>query len=242
MLSRETGYDRDYGQNPYGGYDDVDQSPFLYIGPETPEALPAMARVVTVDLNGESVAYPYEVLATVRAVNDTVGNVPIVVLWAPGTASALDANRVDEGKDVGAATTFSRELDGQTLTFALDGDRVLDEQTGSEWNVLGRAVSGSLEGQRLEPIAGINHFWFSWAAFRPETRIYRPERQTADAPLVTPGSTVPSSAGVIIVSLMRKNMFMVPTSSMDALSTALSHSTCVNPCAWAPSAARSEAA
>ncbi len=62
-----------------------------------------MARVVTVDpsassgqaLNGEAVAYPYDVLQEVRVVvNDT-------------------------------------------------------------------AVS-------------INHFWFSWAAFKPETRIYRP--------------------------------------------------------------------
>ncbi|TEU00250.1 MAG: DUF3179 domain-containing protein, partial [Dehalococcoidia bacterium] len=104
VLSRETGYSRDYGRNPYAGYDDVNNSPFLYRGPETPGALPPMARVVTVDLNGEAVGYPYDVLQEVHVVNDIVGGVPIVVLWAPGTASALDALSVAGGDDVGAAT------------------------------------------------------------------------------------------------------------------------------------------
>ncbi|NIO68871.1 MAG: DUF3179 domain-containing protein [Anaerolineae bacterium] len=189
VLSRETGYSRDYGRNPYTGYDDVNRSPFLYVGPETPGTLPPMARVVTVDLNGEAVGYPYDVLQEVHVVNDTVGGVPIVVLWAPGTASALDAGSVAGGDDVGAATTFSRELDGQTLTFVFDGDRILDEQTGSEWDVLGQAVSGSLAGSQLTPVVSINHFWFSWAAFRPETRVYGPDQPTSATP-----STVPESS------------------------------------------------
>ncbi len=51
------------------------------------------------------------------------------------------------------------------------------EETGSEWNVLGEAVAGELEGSRLEPVVSIDHFWFSWAAFRPETRIYEPQNE-----------------------------------------------------------------
>jgi len=174
VLSRETGYRRDYGRNPYTGYDDVDQSPFLYQGPATPGTLPAMARVVTVDLNGEAIAYPYDLLQEVHVVNDTVSGVPIVVLWEPGTASALDAGDVALGRDVGTANVFSRDLDGQTLTFRLHADRITDEQTGSTWNVLGEAVEGPQAGNHLTPIVAINHFWFSWAAFRPETRVYQP--------------------------------------------------------------------
>jgi thiol-disulfide isomerase/thioredoxin len=145
-----------------------------------------MARVVTVDLNGEAVGYPYDVLQEVHVVNDTVGGVPIVVLWAPGTASALDAGSVAGGDDVGAATTFSRELDGQTLTFVFDGDRIVDEQTGTEWDVLGQAVSGPLAGSQLTPVVSINHFWFSWAAFRPETHVYSPDQPTSAAPSTLP--------------------------------------------------------
>ncbi len=172
VLSRETGYARAYGSNPYTGYDDVNEFPFLFDGLVEDGVLPPMARVLTVDLNGEAVAYPYDVLKSEHAVNDTVGGIPIAVLWASGTASALDTGSVAGGRDVGAATTFSRELDGQTLTFVLENARIVDEQSGSEWNVLGQAISGPLAGQQLTPIVSVNHFWFSWGAFRPETNIY----------------------------------------------------------------------
>lgn len=174
VLSRDTGFRRDYGENPYVGYDDVNRPPFLYVGPQTPEKLPPMARVVTVDRNGEAVAYPYTVLREVRVVNDTVGGTPIVVLWAPGTASPLDSALVAQGRDVGTANVFSRVVDGQVLTFRFDGEQVIDEETGTAWDVLGQAVSGALAGRQLTPVVHINHFWFSWAAFRPETRIYQP--------------------------------------------------------------------
>jgi hypothetical protein len=172
VLSRDTGYDRDYGRNPYTGYDDVRRSPFLYDGPDTPDALPAMARVLAVEINGEAVAYPFDLLQEVQVVNDTVGDVPIAVLWAPGTASALDESSVAGGDDVGAATTYSRKLDGRPLTFAVDDGRIVDEQTGTAWDLLGTGVSGPLAGQNLEPVVSVNYFWFSWAAFKPETRIY----------------------------------------------------------------------
>jgi uncharacterized protein DUF3179 len=175
VLSRKTGFSRSYGQNPYAGYDDVDDSPFLYEGPKTPDTLPPMARVITVDSGGEAVAYPYDMLRRQRVVNDTVGGKPAVVLWAPGTASALDEDAVAAGRDVGSAAVFSRILDGTTLTFRSEGGRIVDEQTGTEWNALGRALEGELTGEQLARVVSIDHFWFSWAAFRSDTRIYKPQ-------------------------------------------------------------------
>jgi thiol-disulfide isomerase/thioredoxin len=181
VLSRETGFAKPYGLNPYTGYDQS-SVPFLFGGPAAPEVLPLFARVLTIDRDGEAVAYPYEVLEDVRVVNDTVDGLPIVVLWAPGTASALDTSSTAQGEDVGAATTFKRELEGEILTFVLDGDRILDEQSGSEWNVLGQAVSGPREGQQLDAVVSINHFWFSWYAFKPDTRVWRPSSESASEP------------------------------------------------------------
>jgi len=176
VLSRKTGFSRSYGQNPYAGYDDVDNSPFLYEGPKTPDTLPPMARVLTVDsASDEAVAYPYDILRRERVVNDTVGGKPVVVLWEPGTTSALDEGNVATGRDVGSGAVFSRSVGGRTLTFCSEGGRIVDEQTGSEWNPLGRAVGGELEGRKLERVVSIDHFWFSWAAFRPDTRVYKPQ-------------------------------------------------------------------
>jgi hypothetical protein len=130
--------------------------------------------VLTIDAGDEAVAYPYETLEEIKVANDTVGGRDVVVFWQEGTASALDDNSVAGGRDIGAANAFSRMVDGETLTFSYDGEKLLDDQTGSEWNILGEAVSGELEGTRLEPVVAINHFWFSWAAFKPDTRIYQP--------------------------------------------------------------------
>ena len=174
ILSRDTGFNRDYGRNPYVGYDDINQRPFLYEGPTTDGRLPPMARVVTVELNAEAVAYPYEVLEQVRVVNGTIGGKPIAVFWHSGTASALDASTVGGGRDIGTANTFLRELNGRIYTFRHENERIVDIQTGSQWNVLGEAIGGTLAGRHLTPIASINHFWFSWAAFKPDTRVYKP--------------------------------------------------------------------
>ncbi|MBW6467504.1 MAG: DUF3179 domain-containing protein, partial [Brevefilum sp.] len=54
VLSRETGFNRTYGRNPYVGYDDVNRPPFLYQGPQTPGELPPVARVLALEFDGES--------------------------------------------------------------------------------------------------------------------------------------------------------------------------------------------
>ena len=172
VLSRDTGYRRAYGRNPYAGYDDVRNSPFLYRGPRTPDTLLAMARVLTVDLAGDSVAYPYEVLEQTHVVNDTVAGLPISVFWQPGTASALDASSIAGGRDVGTGASFSRTLGDQVLEFEWQEGMVRDRQTGSSWSLLGESIGGPLQGSKLNPVVSVNHFWFSWAAFRPETRVY----------------------------------------------------------------------
>ncbi len=173
VLSRDTGYSRNYGRNPYLGYDDIDQTPFLFDG-TTPDQLPPMARVLTVDLNGEAVAYPYEVLSELNVINDVVGGNAVVIVWTEGTASALDTSSIPEGREVGASAAYLRLFDDRPLTYVFTDGKIFDEQTNSEWNIFGQAVSGELKGKQLTPVVSINHFWFSWAVFKPETRIYQP--------------------------------------------------------------------
>ncbi len=169
VLSRDTGLGRPYGQNPYAGYDDINKPPFLYDGPTTPDELLPMARVLTVDLNGETVAYPYDLLEETGVINDEVGEQPIAVFWQSGTASALDTGAIAQGRDVGTAAAFSRKANGEVLNFINQDGKIVDSN-GKGWNILGRSSSG----EQLTPVVAINHFWFSWAAFKPETRVYQP--------------------------------------------------------------------
>jgi hypothetical protein len=173
VLSRDTGFNRRYGQNPYVGHDDIGSSPLLFRG-QIDGRLTAVERVVTVSLEdvGVDVAYPVTVLSEVGVINDSQAGRDLVVFHTDGTTSALDARSIAEAEDVGATGVFDPVLDGQTLTFAQDGDLIVDDQTGSTWNVLGQEVDGPLAGQQLTPVVHGDHFWFSRAAFKPDTIIY----------------------------------------------------------------------
>jgi len=172
VLSRSTGFARSYGINPYGGYDTIGSPAFLYRGPQDGRLDPK-ARVVTLD--GETpVAYPFDHLAKVRVAHDDVAGQPIVAFWAPGTATALGAARIASAEDIGAVGVFRPVVEGSELRFELRGDDIVDGQTGSVWDVTGRAVEGPLAGARLEPMPHDNTLWFAWAAFRPQTEVRTP--------------------------------------------------------------------
>lgn len=175
VLSRNTGFQRDYGKNPYVRYDDQrgGGGPYSHFFRGRPDGrLPAMERVVAITLGDQPVAYPFSALAEKRVVNDKIAGRPIAVFWAPGTASALDASTIAQGRDVGASGVFDRRLDGRTLTFVPAGDAGFrDRETESTWNILGRATAGPLRGTQLDAVQHGNHFWFAWAVFRPDTKV-----------------------------------------------------------------------
>ena len=105
-LSRDTGFNRSYGANPYAGYDSANTQPFLFDGKPDGRLAPK-DHVVTVSLGGEDVAYPHTLLKQRHIVSDTVGGTAVVVFYGPGTSSALDAHSVPEGFDLGASGVFS---------------------------------------------------------------------------------------------------------------------------------------
>ena len=172
VLSRETGYFRSYGNNPYAGYDRADQSPFLFKGSPDDRLLP-MERVAALVIDDQALAFPFLTLELEPVVNYSVNGHDLVVLFRPGTASALDQSIIADSRDVGSTGVFDAVLDGQKLTFRQGPDGFTDNETDSVWNVLGQALSGPLSGKSLTPIVHGNHFWFAWAAFAPETEVYR---------------------------------------------------------------------
>jgi len=174
VLSRDTGVDRDYGRNPYPGYDRADERPFLFSG-DIDGRLAPKERVVTLDAGGTRIAVPYPALTAAGAIEIATATGPVVVFWAPGTAAALDASEVDTGRDVGSTGVFRPMSNGQRLTFSRKGSQrgaITDAETGSNWSITGQATAGPLAGSQLEPVIHGDHFWFAWAAFQPDTKIW----------------------------------------------------------------------
>ena len=141
--------------------------PWHLVRQEIDDRLPAMSFVIGIEIDGDFCAYPIAAMQQTPVVNDAVGGQPITVFY-------------DKTHDIGQA--FIRRLGDRELTFenATPGAEaalaVRDKETGSTWNVSGQAIDGELKGSTLEAAPHWNQlFWFSWAAFKPSTRIFGQE-------------------------------------------------------------------
>ena len=138
--------------------------------------LPPMERVIALESGNLAKAYPFSALRAAGVVNDELGGKSYVIIFRKGTRSALGNSRMAESRDVGAGAVYLRKVGGRKLTFERKGDGVVDRETGSRWNLLGRAVAGPLRGRQLEAVVHAQHFAFAWLAFRPKSQIWRAPR------------------------------------------------------------------
>ena len=164
---------RNYGYNPYVGYDSTSR-PFLFRG--TPDSRLAPAeRVLGLTTDTDAIAYPFAVLEEAGVVHDSFGGLELAIFHKAGLASALDSSVISQGRDIGTVAVYDRQVGDQLLTFSPNEDGSFsDAETGSTWDILGEAVAGPLAGEKLTPILHFDHFWFAWAAFFPATELYSP--------------------------------------------------------------------
>lgn len=172
VLSRDTGFNRAYGQEPYGGY-------YQGGGPIFPIAnsdsrLPEKSIVHGVSINGLARAYPEQSVADVGGiVNDVVGSLSLLIVQDPDQITKPDRGLGSKVVSSRVTRIFDRMIDGITLDFEIIDGKLFDEQTGSEWSFEGMALSGPHEGKRLARIASTPEFWFSWSSFYPDTEIFQ---------------------------------------------------------------------
>ena len=91
LVMAEPDYPRDYGRNPYAGYDSG--APFLYRGDPPPHGIDPVARVLRV---GDR-AWP---LTRLREAGRLV-EAGLEITWRSGQASALDTREIGAGREVG---------------------------------------------------------------------------------------------------------------------------------------------
>lgn len=169
VLTRNTGFRRDYGRNPYEGYDDASTRPFLYDG-EYDDRLEPKARVVVVRDDSEpAVALELGRLLVEGVVEFEAHGRSLVAVLDPGTASPLHRNELAAGYDQGAVGVFENERDGRPLELARVDAGFLDAATGLTFDVLGKEVDGG-EG-RLTPVEHLDTFWFAIAAFDADVEL-----------------------------------------------------------------------
>ncbi|HED16491.1 MAG TPA: DUF3179 domain-containing protein [Gammaproteobacteria bacterium] len=169
-LSRSTGFMRPYGNNPYHGYDNISDQPFLYDGHQD-QRLPAMARVLAIDTGAGACLFDLRRLNNPNGMTQAIINEePVLILYRSKRHSALDTRHINQGRLLPAVTAYSRKLNGSVLEFN-SSQGLRDRATNSLWNQLGVAISGPLKDNKLDIMPGGVSFAFAWLAFRPDSDI-----------------------------------------------------------------------
>jgi hypothetical protein len=168
VLSDDTGFGRPYNRpgSAYPGYANLFAPPLFPIAVRD-NRQPPKAKVHGLFIGEKTKAYSLISFQGSGLLNDVFENVPLLV---------VGDNRVPW------ILSFKRTVDGQVLTFkfAPDGGdtfpfTLVDEETGSKWDVLGRGIEGPLAGKQLERPASYTAYWFGWSVFFPGTELYAPD-------------------------------------------------------------------
>jgi hypothetical protein len=156
VLSRDTGYSRPYGADPYGDY--YTNSEVLFPVSNRDDRLGLKEIIIGLENDGQYKAYKLQDIEDKRIINDEINNKSISLFSAfPFMARAFDP-----------------VVDGKVLQFKYNPQTksILDIQTGSEWNFEGVAINGIMKGKQLTRMPFDEGFWFEWVAFHPKTELY----------------------------------------------------------------------
>lgn len=128
VMAQPANFNRQYGANPYAGYDSSAQ-PFLYRGENPPFGISPLARVVTVGNR----AWPLERLSEVEEITEA----GVRIVWKSGMASALGARRISDARDIGSIRVYDAETGEDVIhdvafafafhAFKPDGEWMLGE-------------------------------------------------------------------------------------------------------------------
>ena len=139
------------------------------------EAYPEHEMVLGINVDQGMRAYPLlEVKRNGGVVEDMMGDLPIAVFAGPRLEDATMA-------------AYSRLLGGKNLSFRHDTDHFVDSETGSLWNIEGKAVDGPLRGNRLNPVRSHYVRWHAWVYPHSQTDLYRSPETLPRYPAVKPG-------------------------------------------------------
>ncbi len=154
---------RNYEQYPYGNYEENEELFFDQDGLDDSRFLKERTLGIPEEGGGEGIVFPFgsleeEAVGSRAVVHEEGRGGSVVVLW---------------DRELGGAMAFRPVIHGESLTFHVEDDRILDQETNSEWRMDGLAISGPRAGDRLEPIPeAYVSFWFAWMSFHPASRVW----------------------------------------------------------------------
>ena len=127
------------------------------------QRLGGQAPVIDLELNGDTRAYPLQIMTWHEIVNDVIGGLPVAVTFCPLCNSAI---------------VFDRRLNGTVYDFGTSGklrnsDLIMwDRQTESWWQQFtGEGIVGELAGEQLTFLPASIISWSDFKTAYPEGQV-----------------------------------------------------------------------
>jgi hypothetical protein len=175
VLSRDTGFVRNYDSNPYGSYDN--NSYIIFPAPWQPAETPynifhakELSLVLSLSYASdlETFIFPYKELEKYPVINFFQGNRSVVIFYDSNNRQAIPYLSTLPN---GTILNFS-EIENQ-VSIANDlGLKTFQDDSGTIWNMKGEAISGPFQGEILVPIAGYSAYWFAATSFFINARYF----------------------------------------------------------------------
>jgi hypothetical protein len=130
--------------------------------------MPAMEPVIGLAIGDQSRAFPIADLEKAGGLiqGTSVGREKVVVLWySPTRTAAIYAPELDAEKDK-PKQAVSLKVDRSVPTAPF-----VDSESGSRFDIVGRAVDGPLKGRTLRWLPGVQCRWFAWSAEFQDTEV-----------------------------------------------------------------------
>jgi hypothetical protein len=120
--------------------------------------------VFGVDHAGLVAAYPQRILVWHEIANETVGNEKVSITYCPLTGTAIGFKGKVSAKDVSTFGVSGKLVNSNLIMY--------DRATDSQWpQVLGKAISGSARGTKLQEFPIVWTTWEKWKKKHPDTKV-----------------------------------------------------------------------
>jgi hypothetical protein len=131
-------------------------------------------RVIGVELDGETRAYPLRLLRWHEVVNDSLGRRSIAVTYSPLSGGIAVWDRLLDGDEIELAVS-GRLLNSNTLLY----DRQPPGGSSSLWHQLtGESIAGPAAGRKLAALPITLATWSDWTRTHPDTTVMAPDESS----------------------------------------------------------------
>ena len=158
------------GYDNYKDYHSSRAKTGIYTVKQKDNRLKPKTTVIGLEINGKRKVYPVELFKKKGIMSDVFEDLPLLFCHDKTTNNTIVYNRKIEDKILEFKEVKISPFERNNVYAHI----AVDTPTGSKWDLnTGKAVDGIFKGKSLEKVDFKKVYWFVWADYYPDSKIYK---------------------------------------------------------------------